>query len=329
MFIALLFLPLMRWLKKRSVPKYVRILIVVLIIIGMFKVGGELVKISSTEIRATEGVFFEKAETKIVDIILIVEEFFGIEREQGESIINHYFNEDSYAERFGTTIGFISNALSMTLMTAFFVILLLSESIDFQNILNNTIFKFKHSSVRTFMRVESDILKFIKVKFLISLLTGIGFSIACLIFGVSFPFFWGLVAFAINFVQMIGSIISVIALALFAFVELDPSGTLLLFVLSIIFVQVIMGGVIEPIMMGKTFALNVVTVLIMLMLWGYIWSIPGFILAIPVTVFIKIVLEQFPNTKYIADLMSGTKPQIRIITGKVESRKSKDPIKKT
>jgi predicted PurR-regulated permease PerM len=148
------------------------------------------------------------------------------------------------------------------------------------------------------------------------LFTGIGISVACLIFDVSFPIFWGLFAFVINFVQMIGSIVSVVLLALFAFIELDSSGTLLLFILSIIFVQVVMGGIIEPVLMGKTFAVNVVTVLIMLMLWGYIWNIPGLIMSIPMTVFIKIVLEQFPRTKVIADLMAGTKPQIKIIKGK-------------
>lgn len=312
MFIALLFLPLMRWLKKRGVPKFVSIFIVVLIFTAIFKIGGELIKISSAEIRSTEGVFFEKAESKIVDLIVNFEAFFGIERVQGESIIKHYLDENTYVERFGDTIGFISSALSMTLMAAFFVILLLSESINFQNILNSTIFKFRHSSIRTFIQVERDIVKFVKVKFIISLLTGIGFTIACLIFDVSFPIFWGLFAFVINFVQMIGSIVSVVVLALFAFVELDPSGTLLLFILSIISVQVIFGGVIEPVMMGKTFAINVVTVLVMLMLWGYLWSIPGFILAIPITVFIRIVLDQFPRTKVIADLMAGTKPQIKI-----------------
>jgi predicted PurR-regulated permease PerM len=306
----------MRWLKKKGMPKYFSVFIVVLIFVGVFKIGGELIKISSAEIRATDGVFFEKAESKIVNLFLNVEDFFGIEREQGVSIIKHYLNENTYAERFGNTIGFVSSALSMTLMTAFFVILLLSESINFQNILNSTIFKFRHSSVRTFMRIEQDILKFIKVKFIISLFTGIGISVACLIFDVSFPIFWGLFAFVINFVQMIGSIVSVVLLALFAFIELDSSGTLLLFILSIIFVQVVMGGIIEPVLMGKTFAVNVVTVLIMLMLWGYIWNIPGLIMSIPMTVFIKIVLEQFPRTKVIADLMAGTKPQIKIIKGK-------------
>ena len=306
MFIALLFLPLMRWLKKRRVPKPLSILIVIIIITGVLKLGGELIQITSNEIVATKGVFIENAETKIVTLIITIEEFFGIERLEGETIFMRYCQEDSLFARFGTTLDFISNTLSMTLMTAFFVILLLSESINFQNILNNTLFKLKYSSVKTFMTIEKDIIRFVKVKFLISLLTGIGFSLACLFFDVSFPIFWGLLAFTFNFIQMIGSVISVVLLALFAFVELDPTGTLLFFIIAITGVQVLFGGVLEPILMGKTFSLNVITILIMLMLWGYIWGIPGLIMSIPITVFIKIILEQFPRTKVIADLMAGS-----------------------
>jgi AI-2 transport protein TqsA len=149
------------------------------------------------------------------------------------------------------------------------------------------------------------------VKFFMSLFTGIGFSLACLYFDVSFPIFWGLFAFLINFVQMIGSVISVLVLSLFAFVEIDPSSTLLLFILAITLVQVIMGGILEPIFMGKTFSLNIITVLIMLMLWGYIWGVPGLIMSIPITVVIKIILEQFPNTLVIAGLMSGHGTEVK------------------
>jgi predicted PurR-regulated permease PerM len=139
------------------------------------------------------------------------------------------------------------------------------------------------------------------------LFTGIGFGLACLFFGVSFPIFWGLFAFVINFVQMIGSIVSVVLLSLFAFVELDPTGTLLFFILTILAVQVVMGGVLEPIFMGKTFSINIIVVLIMLMLWGYIWGIPGLIMSIPITVFAKIIFEQFPETRNIALLISGSR----------------------
>lgn len=306
MFIALLFLPLMRWLNKKKVPKTISILIVILIITGALKLGGELIRLSSNEILSTEGFFFEKAETKLINLIVSIEDFFGIERLKGENVLIHYFLNNNILEKFGSTFDFISHTLSMTLMTIFFVILLLSESINFQKLLNSTLFKLEYSSVKTFMKIEKDIIKFVKVKFIISLFTGIGFGLACLFFDISFPIFWGLFAFFINFIQMVGSVISVLLLSLFAFVEIDPTGTLLFFILTITAVQVLMGGVLEPIFMGKTFSVNVMTILVMLMFWGFIWGVPGLIMSIPITVFIKIILEQFPKTKVVASLMAGS-----------------------
>lgn len=104
---------------------------------------------------------------------------------------------------------------------------------------------------------------------------------------------------------MVGSFISVICLSIFAFVELDPTSTLFFFIFSISMVQVTFGAILEPIFMGKSFSINVIAVLVMLMFWGFLWGIPGLIMAIPITVFIKIILEQFPNTKVIASLLSG------------------------
>lgn len=312
MFIALLFLPLMRWMSRKKVPKPIGVFIVLIIIVGFLKLGGEVVQLTTHEIMATQESFLAKAETKIIDLVVTVESFFGMERVQGDNVLKHYFKEDSLMQNFGSTFQFLRSTVTMTLMTVFFVVLLLSESFNFEKLLKSTIFKHRHTSIKTFMKIEKDILKFVIVKFVISLFTGIGFGLACLFFDVSFPLFWGLFAFAINFVQMIGSVISVVLLSLFAFVELDPTGTLLFFIIVIIGVQVLMGGVLEPIFMGKTFSLNVITVLVMLMLWGYIWGIAGLIMSIPITVFSKILLEQFPKTKMIAELMSGSGSGISI-----------------
>lgn len=312
MFIALLFLPMMRWLNGKRVPKPLGIALVIFIIIGALKIGGELIQLSSNEILAAKDVFIPKAESKLIDLVVNLEAFFGIDRVEGESLIKHYIGDDYSLKNFGSTFDFIRSTLTMTLMTVFFVILLLSESINFQHLLNTTVLKRTYSSVKTFMKIEKDILKFVKVKFVISLFTGVGFSIACVLFDVSFPIFWGLFAFVINFVQMVGSVVSVVLLTLFAFVELDPTGTLLFFIICITGVQVLMGGILEPVFMGKTFSLNVVTVLIMLMLWGYIWGIPGMVMSIPITVFIKIIMEQFESTKLIAVLMSGSGASMRI-----------------
>lgn len=302
MFIALLFLPLMRWLGKRKVPKWISIVLVILLIFIGLKVGAELIKLSSKQIMASNTEFFDKAEVKLADAKLYLEETFGIVFQNDKNMISGFFEKDNI----GTTFDFLRKFLTMILMTAFFVVLWLAESINVHNVLNNTILKQRHASVKAFMKIEKDLITFIKVKFFVSLLTGIGTGLACLFFDVSFPIFWGLFAFVINFVQMVGSFISVILLSIFAFVELDPTSTLFFFIVSITGVQVLFGAILEPIFMGKSFSINIITVLVMLMLWGYIWGIPGLIMAIPITVFIKIILEQFPNTKKIANILSGS-----------------------
>lgn len=306
MFIALLFLPLMRYLGRRKVPKIVSIVIVILIIVAGLKIGGELVKLSSKEIMATETTFFDKAQLKINELIFNTEDLFGIESVKGNTKLTRFFNKETLLNNFGPTLGALSNFLTALLMTTFFVVLWLAESINVQKLLNNTILKKKHTSIKTFRKIEKDLIKFIKVKFLVSLLTGIGTGLACFFFDVSFPVFWGLFAFVINFVQMVGSFISVILLSIFAFVELEPTSTLLFFIMSITGVQVLFGAILEPVFMGKSFSINIITVLVMLMFWGFIWGIPGLIMAIPVTVFIKIILEQFQSTKVLANLISGS-----------------------
>ena len=193
----------------------------------------------------------------------------------------------------------------MTLMTLFFAFLLLAESLNLHKVLNSTLITKRFSSVRVFVRIENDIITFIKVKFIISFFTGLGFTLACYFFDVSFPIFWGLLAFILNFVQMIGSVVSVILLSLFALIEINTTGTLVFFVLSITLVQAIMGGLLEPIFMGKSFSINVITILVMLMFWGFLWGVPGMILSIPITVFLKIIFDQFPKTKLISNMMSG------------------------
>lgn len=307
MFIALLFLPLMRWLGKLKVPRFISIIIVVLLIFGGLKIGVELIQLSSKQIMASDSDFFSKAELKLSDAKFYLEDNFGITFQENKDILAQFFQKDSI----GSTVDFLRKFLTTILMTAFFVVLWLAESINVHKLLNNTILKKKHASIKAFMKIERDLNTFIKVKVLVSLLTGIGTGLACVFFDVSFPIFWGLFAFVINFVQMVGSFVTVILLSIFAFVELETTSMLFFFILAITGVQVLFGAILEPIFMGKSFSINVIAVLVMLMFWGFLWGIPGLIMAIPITVFLKILLEQFPSTKIIASLLSGNETELR------------------
>ena len=303
MFIALLFLPLMRWLGKRKVPKVISVFIVFLLIIGGLNIGIELVQLSSKEIMATDAAFFNKAENKLNNLIFYIKDTFGVKLKQDKNLLSQLIEK----ENIGSIIDFLMKFTTMILMTAFFVVLWLAESINMHKVLNMTIFKQKHTSVKAFIKVEKILITFIKVKFFVSLLTGIFTGLACVYFDVSFPIFRGLFAFVINFVQMVGSFITIILLSIFAFIELEPTNILFFFIISITSVQVLFGAILEPIFMGKSFSINIIAILVMLMFWGFIWGIPGLIMAIPLTVFIKIILEQFPSTKVISDLLSASK----------------------
>ncbi|CDF78587.1 conserved hypothetical membrane protein (DUF20) [Formosa agariphila KMM 3901] len=284
----------MRWLTKRNLPKAVSIIVIVLIILVFFKLLGHLVHLSSKEILSTSDAFIFKAEEKIKLLISSLEAFFGTDLlKDNISISKQLFDKDTLVNNFGPTLNFLRSTITMMLMTAFFVVLWLAESINVHNLLNRTILKQKHTSVKTFMKIEKDLIKFIKVKVFVSLMTGIFTGLACYAFDVSFPIFWGLFAFIINFIQMVGSFVTVILLSIFAFVEIEATSTLVFFIMSITGVQVMFGTILEPVFMGKSFSINIITVLVMLMLWGFIWGIPGLIMAIPITVFVKIILEHF------------------------------------
>lgn len=308
LFGALLFMPIMRWFQRRKIPNFLGILVVIIIISGVSKIGYEVISYSGKELTQSNTDFYEKFDSKLNIIIHPLVETLGIEVKEGqtdaEALIASASKSMNFSGGVGDTLNFARKFISMLLMTVFFMILLLAGSVNIQKVMELLIFKQKHTSIKAFMQIEKDIQKFIIVKFLLSLFTGIGFGIACYAFDVSFPFFWGLFAFAINFIQMIGSVISVIVLSAFALVEIDNSGVLLFFVLVITGVQVLFGGILEPILMGKSFSINTVTVLIMLALWGFIWGIPGLILSIPITALVKKIMERFPGSSTYAKIMS-------------------------
>jgi predicted PurR-regulated permease PerM len=306
--LALFFMPLMRTLEKKGVPKWLRVTTSVAIIIAAVGAAIFLIRLSAQEIMGAEEGFWDKLNTKLDLLFANVLHAFGMESLQGMTTFGELMQSENMVSMIfsgsGETIGVIGNSVTKLLMMLFFLVLLLSESVNVQRIMGDVIFKRNLPSVRTYRSIEKSMVKFIQVKFLLSLFTGIGFSLACLYFDVSFPLFWGVFTFAINFVQMIGSIISTIVVTLFALAELDSTGTVLAFGLALTGVQVIFGSILEPIFMGKTFSINTITVLVMLMFWGFIWGIPGLILSIPVTVLIKTILEQFPKTRKIAQMMS-------------------------
>jgi predicted PurR-regulated permease PerM len=310
LFIAVLFLPLMRWLYRRNVPKAVALFLVVLIIAGILTLATKLIQLTSKEILTANTGLIDNIQDKLKIAVQSIEDFFLLKDIGKAGMISSSIHKLNIPEAlfgfFRSVADSTWNIITLILMTLFFLILLLAGSIDVQDIMNKTIYKQRFSSIRIFRKVEQSLITFLKVKFLVSVLAGTGIGLTCLFFQIDFPLFWGLVAFALHFVQMIGAIAVIVILALFAIVEIQVPGILLLFILIITSLQLFFGSVLEPILMGRSFSINTIAILIMLMFWGYLWGGVGLILSVPITVFLKSVFEQFPNTRIIAEIMSGS-----------------------
>lgn len=307
-FISLLFVPMLRWFHKHAWSKYLSLSIVLLIFIATALAVFMLIRLTGAEVLDGKDALFERLDQKVGSLLLPYAEMLKIDLETKKSAIEGILSSTQFSEmiygNFGTTLMFLQKTIVMFLMTLFFLVLLLAGTVNFKTIMQGAGATHRTKWIKIYLAVEKSIVKFLKVKFLMSFFTGLGFGIVAWSLGISFPLFWGLFAFAINFVQMIGSVIATVLATLFAFIELEQPGTIFLAAMLFTGVQVVFGSVLEPILMGKSFSINVITVLVMLMFWGYLWGVPGLILSIPITVMLKAVMEQTEGTRTLAKLMA-------------------------
>ncbi len=307
-FIALLFIPLLRWFHKKGLNKILALLTILLIIGSVMFASIMVIDLTGKEIISGKDELYYELDKKVGVLLEPYTEVLGIEKSSDQSTIKSILFSKQISEEllgnFGNTFLFLQRTVVGVLLTLFFLFLILGGTFNFQLIIDSSLFMRKTQSIKTYLAIEKSIVKFLKVKTVISLLTGIGFGLITWAFGISFPLFWGVMAFAINYVQMVGSVIATIAAILFAFIELESPGTVLFASLLYAGVQILFGSVAEPFFMGRSFSINVITVLVMLMFWGYLLGISGLILAVPITVFLKTLFSQWESTKMIAKIMS-------------------------
>ena len=149
------------------------------------------------------------------------------------------------------------------------------------------------------------------IKTLTSLMTGLLVWIWLQIVGVNYPVLWGLLAFLFNYIPNIGSIIAAVPAVLLALVQLGLPGALWT-AGGYLAVNMLIGNVIEPRIMGKGMGLSTLVVFLSLIVWGYILGGVGMFLSVPLTMIAKIVLEHNPRTRWIAVIL-GTREDARRI----------------
>lgn len=155
-------------------------------------------------------------------------------------------------------------------------------------------------------QIVKSIRKYITVKTQMSLLTGVLSYVLLLLFDVDFPILWAFLIFLLNYIPYIGSLIATLFPSVFALFQFQSFLMMLWVFLAIQGVQLLVGNVLEPKIMGRSLNLSPLGVLIALTFWGVIWGVLGMILSVPITSLMVITLSRFQSTKFIAIWLSET-----------------------
>jgi len=156
------------------------------------------------------------------------------------------------------------------------------------------------------LQIEQRIKHYLVIKLVLSLATGILTAIILSALHVELAMVFGVLAFILNFVPNVGSIAATVMPI--PVILLDPNFDPMILLLAVSLpgsIQMIVGNVIEPKMLGDSLELHPITVLLSLIFWGMLWGIPGMLLAAPITAVLKILSEHLEITAPVARLLAG------------------------
>jgi len=298
------------WLQKKKVPQGLAITMVFIIIIAVFVGFGELIGTSMSSF-SEDAPKYEQNLREMGAAIFQFADNHGIKISTDE--MTKLFDPSKIM---GITAGFLRQlgGFMGNAFTIFFLVLFLLMELDSFSVKTRAIVKGSGGSLDFLDTIGNSIRHYLSIKTMTSILTGVLIWISLAIIGVDYAIIWALIAFLLNYIPNIGSIIAAIPAVLFALVQLGFGGVIWT-TGAFVAVNMVIGSVVEPKIMGKGMGLSTFIVFASLIFWGFILGTVGMFLSVPLTMAIKIMLEQNPKTEWMAILL-GTQGEAQAILDK-------------
>lgn len=310
MFIALLLQPSLVWFEKRKLPLWLSVSIIWILLISIFAAISIVIYKTGSEIFSEKEMIIAQVKIKMSDLLNAYNRITGKELDL-EATLNNVFSSissESLMHNSGSIFGALGTIFENFLLTAVYLVLILSGIMKYENYLHYIGGDEKSVKyIKAFEDVKSSIVSYMKVKFIISLIYGIGVAIICKMFGLQFAFFWGFVGFVFNFLPVVGALIGLIPVFIMGLIQFESVYSGIALILTSYGFHFLLASVIEPIFMGNRTSLNTIVVITGLLFWGYLWGIYGMFLSVPMMVLTKVVLSQIEGAEVIVRLLGGQK----------------------
>lgn len=305
---AILFHPLILYFTKVKVPRMLILPLIAAITLFIILVLFNIIIQTTGQILAQQDYLIERLTSKMEFIVAAVNSFSGTDFDVKGILkeISNLINMGFVSKTAGGLAKTLSSFTGSFVMFSIYYIVFLSGMSNYKSYLLHVGGKSKGEKlIENYEVIRKSIFSYIIIKTLISLGTGLLAGLICWFFGVKFALFFGFLTFLLNFIPSIGSIIATIPPILMLIIQADSVNPVIIMLVLLMSIQLIMGNVVEPLIMGNKLRLNTFTVIFGLVFWGYIWGIPGMILSVPLMVILKLILEQVNGTEMIARIMGA------------------------
>ena len=297
-FIAIISAPSLFWLERKGLPRWLAMLIVIGAIIA---VGIGVTALVGTSIREFSRDLPEYRARINAQVVPLVEwlRAKGMNIPAGEYM--SYFEPGAAVQLAADLLNGFGKVLGNAFLIFLTVLFILLETASFPRKFRAVADDPDHALDR-FSVFRVNVKRYLVIKTVASLGTGIAIGLWLAVLGVDYPMLWGLLAFLLNYVPNIGSIIAAVPAVLFAAVQLGPGAALWL-AAGYLVVNVLVGSIVEPRFMGRGLGLSALVVFLSLVFWGWVLGPVGMFLSVPLTMMIKIALDSRPDTHWIAVLL--------------------------
>lgn len=300
-FLALITVRPMLWMQQKRVPAALAALVIVSAIMMILVILGAIVGPSIAEFTAALPSYQERLDSIVQGVFVFISE-----RLDGDDSLQSIGDmiDPGWAIGFAATIlnGF-RDALTNVFLIFFTMIFILLEASTAETKIQAA-FGRSTESLRRPRVFLADLRSYLGIKTIVSSATGLLAGLLTWSIGVDFPLLWAMLAFMLNYVPTIGSIIAAVPAVLLALVQLGPSEASAT-ALGFLGINVMFGNIIEPRLMGYGVGISPLIVFVGLVFWGFVFGPVGMLLSVPLTMTLKMGLESDERTRWIAILMGS------------------------
>lgn len=304
-FIAVISAPALDWLGRRGLPRALAMLLVIVTIVG---IGVAITGLVGSSLNR----FTNNLPEYTSRLNGYSREIEGWLNQRGVPFDARELRSLIDASRVMKLAGDVFNGFGGVLTNAFLIFLtvvfILLETASFAVKLR-AVAEDPDSTLAQVENVTESVKRYLALKTLTSLATGLAIGIGLRLLGVDNPALWGLLAFMLNYVPSIGSIIAAVPAVLLALVDLGLAGALETAALYLV-VNVLIGSVIEPRIIGQEMGMSTLVVFVSLVFWGWVLGPVGMFLSVPLTMSVKIALGVSKSTYWVAVLLGTGKETV-------------------